>query len=679
MVKHKAKERRLNTKFIYACALIVLFTIFSAVYVKGVIGTQFGWWHYYAWRMKEGDVLYKDIYLFMPPYFVFFTRLFYTFFSNHLIFYTIFVGYPIKIACLLLIYNMICRFTKPFFACMSVFFGACISASYMMDQWYDYNTILMLPALLVAYFIMKFYENRIEDTKRRWYSLYIGIIISLIFFSKQTFGVVFAVTALLMFIVLHLKEKLPNLRWTILYFIIGIYIGAFPAMFYLTKYNCWKEFFNCVFGVAGAKGGVEGLLTRPLMIFSDVNVWIIVMAYLLSVYIIKKMIYSRHELNIKMQEEVETQQKENLLFFSLSIVILSGAIVYLFHTYISQTINYANNSKGKYIFLVGGVIFLLLVLEERKKQIISKNLKYWDVVFEIVLFVSILIWAKLPASLHGTLYGNLSLVVVRRLFLKIFIYLGIVVWIKELYQYFFNTKGNYSVLMFGTIIVAHFFTGILSANELEEIYMVLYLPWVIAIIFNSLCINELLKNTVVLIGIWAGVLFSLSCKIYIPFDWQGWRELSITSDNVWSSVKGLEGISMPRVINQEIEEIVDIINQNTEDEDTVFQFGNMTLFNVLTQKKIPTYAVITWFDVCTDEIAEQCARELENDLPQMVVWHNMNEDEWELLESIFRNGQRSGQRKLQEFHDEILENKYIKLKEIDNNRDGTIEIWKLDK
>lgn len=65
---------------------------------------------------------------------------------------------------------------------------------------------------------------------------------------------------------------------------------------------------------------------------------------------------------------------------------------------------------------------------------------------------------------------------------------------------------------------------------------------------------------------------SLSCKIYIPFDWQGWRELSITSDNVWSSVKGLEGISMPRVINQEIEEIVDIINQNTEDEDTVFQF-----------------------------------------------------------------------------------------------------------
>ena len=57
----------------------------------------------------------------------------------------------------------------------------------------------------------------------------------------------------------------------------------------------------------------------------------------------------------------------------------------------------------------------------------------------------------------------------------------------------------------------------------------------------------------------------------------------------------------------------------------------------------------------------------------------MNEDEWELLESIFRNGQRSCQRKLQEFHDEILENKYIKLKEIDNNRDGTIEIWKLDK
>lgn len=119
---------------------------------------------------------------------------------------------------------------------------------------------------------------------------------------------------------------------------------------------------------------------------------------------------------------------------------------------------------------------------------------------------------KTSSFLHGTLYGNLSLVVVRRLFLKIFIYLGIAVWIKELYQYFFNTKGNYSVLMFGTIIVAHFFTGILSANELEEIYMVLYLPWVIAIIFNSLCINKLLKNTVVLIGIWAEFYFPYHAK-----------------------------------------------------------------------------------------------------------------------------------------------------------------------
>ena len=85
MVKHKAKERRLNTKFIYACALIVLFTIFSAVYVKGVIGTQFGWWHYYAWRMKEGDVLYKDIYLCL--HILFSLRVFFIHFSLIILFF----------------------------------------------------------------------------------------------------------------------------------------------------------------------------------------------------------------------------------------------------------------------------------------------------------------------------------------------------------------------------------------------------------------------------------------------------------------------------------------------------------------------------------------------------------------------------------------------------------------
>lgn len=37
MVKHKAKERRLNTKFIYACALIVLFTIFQQFMLKELL------------------------------------------------------------------------------------------------------------------------------------------------------------------------------------------------------------------------------------------------------------------------------------------------------------------------------------------------------------------------------------------------------------------------------------------------------------------------------------------------------------------------------------------------------------------------------------------------------------------------------------------------------------------
>ncbi|MBR1504827.1 MAG: hypothetical protein IJ614_01810, partial [Prevotella sp.] len=87
------------------------------------------------------------------------------------------------------------------------------------------------------------------------------------------------------------------------------------------------------------------------------------------------------------------------------------------------------------------------------------------------------------------------------------------------------------------------------------------------------------------------------------------------------------------------------------------------------------YAPITWFDVCPDEIAEDVARECFAHPPKMVVWHNMDQENWDTVEKVFRNGQRSGQREIQRFYDEVVTRDYRLLLRANNHRDGMLELW----
>ena len=75
------------------------------------------------------------------------------------------------------------------------------------------------------------------------------------------------------------------------------------------------------------------------------------------------------------------------------------------------------------------------------------------------------------------------------------------------------------------------------------------------------------------------------------------------------------------------------------------------------------------------ERLEEINRLLENP-PKMVIWHNMNDSNWSLLEQVFRNGERSGQRDIKEkFYEGYMLSHYTMLHEYDNHRDGTIQVW----
>lgn len=600
-----------SNKIYNGIVLIALFTIFSLTYVNSVISPQFGWWQYYAWRMECGDVLYKDIYLFMPPYFVFLTHLFYTVFDNHFILYTWLVGFPVKVISILLLYNVVCRITKPVFACFCVLFGACMSATYPMDMLYDYNPITILPCLLVAFLCMRYYEQLLKGQPRRWTSLWIGVILAVLFGLKQTFGITFIFTIGVAFIAMYYREKMSfriaikDIAW----FVGGVVIGLLPAIWYLTYHHVWGDFFRCLAMISEAKGGTTYILLRCFKVLDEFKIWV----YALVVYTV--------------------------------LYVLS---------------RYSDNHTN----IIG-----------RWSQWNIRNANKWLVIIFFILAVAIILYTYLPHEFHFYMSFDRLVFKWRQRVCRVLVYSGVFIWLLHMLRYVLGKKTNAPIVLFTSLIAAHFFTGVLSTDALEEIYFVIYLPWVLALVLGYNGYYKTIKDSAIFIVM---LFFGFSCvsfKQNMPYSWQGWTTLYIDKSDVYSSIRGLEGLRMSTYAEKNFQKVVNLIEENCDKDDKVFQFANIPLFNVLTKHKISDYAPITWFDVCSDSLAHMVAKEQIENPPKMVIWHRMDKTNWKIVEEVFRNGKKSGQRELQKFHDQVIKKKYKCLKFFYNNRDGAIEVW----
>ena len=601
--------KHINEKRSFGLLLSVLFVAFSLTYVPAVIAPQFGWWQYFAWRMESGDVLYRDIYLFLPPYFVFLTDMLYKVFHEHFILYTLLVGYPLKLATILLVYDVICRFTKPAYALVGVFTAYCISTTYPMEIGYDYNPVVTFPCILVAYLLMRFYERLLNGQSVRWLAFAIGFLFSVIMALKHTFGITFLIAfGVISWVIYHKEYKGRLTDFLRLHGVIGagMLVGALPLIYYLTVNSCWTDFFRCLSGNANAKGSLLHMLFRWVLILSEIKIWVYIAIIAAAVYLLKK---------------CKPMPADSALQHGVPYVWMAVAVI-----------------------------------------------------FSVVIWL----YAQLPETIHGEIFDIPFVGKWKGRFYKLFTYGAFVYWIVKLWRYFVKREQLDAVLIFGTLTAVHFLTGLITTEQYEELFVQIYVPWGICLALQYGMHPRLLmvKNGLLAVCCALAVLSCISIKRHQPYSWQGWREPAVTAHNVWSTVRGLEGHSMPSAINRSFKDIVRLIETYTTPEDKIFQFASIPLFNVLTKREIASYSPITWLDVCPDDVAVLVARQLRQDPPKMIIWHEMSEDVWNGLEKFFRNGQRSGQREIAKFfREQQRDGHYRCLYQMDNHYDGRIEVW----
>ena len=86
MKQNKKEIKRLS---FYIICLIGIALVIQLIYLQCLAPPQLGWWNYYAWRISKGDLLYKDIFCFLQPYYVWIMSFLYQFFGNKLFLYQV--------------------------------------------------------------------------------------------------------------------------------------------------------------------------------------------------------------------------------------------------------------------------------------------------------------------------------------------------------------------------------------------------------------------------------------------------------------------------------------------------------------------------------------------------------------------------------------------------------------
>lgn len=645
---------------LFLILLVVIGTLYYCLFSFSIVMPQLGWWQYFGYRIVNGDIPYKDFYLFLPPYYALYSAILYLLFGKHIFLYTLYGLVINKIFCWVLLYSLLTRKFKPWQATVGMLVGIACNSVYLMDLTCDYNPTMTLLWVLIIYCLVKVFE--IEANKNQKYTFFVGVICGVLLMSKQNVGL-FAPVMSVAALALISYKKADSFLKAIRLLIWGFLVGLCPGVIYLIVTDSITSALNCISSALGAKGMGTGIVITTLR-----NFWrpsFLAIAFLIcGIYFLLK----------KNGKDVQ----KALLCIIVSMFLGIDTNIYLVPLWAflnNNTTPFLSTFVVLLVMLFGISIF---VIYKREKRI--SNLRY-GLFYVALLTVSFGLVLLMRVDQRRSLTSALGIIDLRRGLLYAIVYLEIFLWI-DLTKKLIKKERRINISYYLTITCLLIYVGIsFTSATLEELYAITFVPLAVCEFLNREFLNERIKVYTTLVCSIVVVCLCLMEKTYLPYEWHSWRVPSLyDSENpmVISNIDGLKGMIIPESDEIAYEEIIAGIEKYSDKSDIVYQFPNVMLFNVLTERKT-IYDAIPYFDVCPDEEAHNSVDYLMNNPPEIVIWSDLNETRWSIHEYQYRNGHKSGQRDIQRWFNTYVKNNYYLIGSWDNNEEeeDTISLWKL--
>lgn len=99
----------------------------------------------------------------------------------------------------------------------------------------------------------------------------------------------------------------------------------------------------------------------------------------------------------------------------------------------------------------------------------------------------------------------------------------------------------------------------------------------------------------------------------------------MTNEPMWDKtytvdIPELRGITFSKEDKEMYETITKLIDENTDENDMIFGYPYLKIFNILCNRYASNFVPVIWYDVVGDAYVEETLYELEQDLPDIVLW-----------------------------------------------------------
>ena len=258
---------------------------------------QEGWFQYDCMLIKSGKLPYKDFYLHIQPLYLYFVYAVQKIFGPYIIVLRVYgVIERLVIACLIL-YVLRKQFSlnDSFIATL---FGVFFYSSFNVDMPYSYYQTALLLSLISAVL----FEIGLRDCEKVSFSYILaGASVALLFFTKQSIGLVFFVGLLTILLVYYLRlNRFRALLIAFGYYLMGFACVVISMISWLAINHAIKPYYNIIFLASESKGSLLsilfGFVPRLLKLLDPLYVTLMVIGisftYILDRYNNRSKIYS---------------------------------------------------------------------------------------------------------------------------------------------------------------------------------------------------------------------------------------------------------------------------------------------------------------------------------------------------------------------------------------------------
>ena len=621
-------------------SLLILFSlIFLSTYLFTTIPLTQGWGEHYVDLISSGKMPYKDFYYYLPPLNLIIDTIFWKLSFGHLIIYQIYRLIE-RLIIISLIYSLLCKVTKPRYACIGTCVGTIMFSSVVWDLVGDYNQTCLLFVTILTTIYFKYIQNFDSTSQKKQNKLLFlgGIVLGLSFLLKQPLFVdeclVFFPLLTIFFIIKKKKGYLKSLIISIVGMIIPI---VFTSGIMLVN-GSFSKFISQVYLGATGKGSLYSIL---MIIFTVCFKYKYILISLLFIFYFY--------LKNKNQNEKSNNQSKSL---SITVgLLLLSVILFVFNSQIVSLENLINTKIGMFGILV--VAIMAAITFFMKKYTIIEYVIY--ICFMLLMMAIIIIKPTSAEFIYNqtSAFNLLDEICV-------FATIGCISMIFYCIFKYYKTKNNYYLkwsIIFAGAFIYEYITAMGSKNNLQSAGTVIEIAALISFILQKFeNKNIIIKNLVFILSLFICVTVT-SQKITNAYSWWGWNESITDSSKKYSiNVPGLEGYRVSYDVKNMYEKMYEVLDKNTNKNSVIYGYPHIKIFNVLLKNtNMNTFVPVPFYDVCSDTYAIKDAKLLEKNNPDIVVWVDMD-NSVEIYEQLFRDGKPLGQRKIMKWFSKAVDN-----------------------